>query len=243
MNSSERRNNTVRPSHGVLIRDLRRTLRSWFKKHGRDFPWRREERPFRILFAEMLLQRTHACQVERVYEDFFNSYKNPEGLAEAKGPRLKTILKPLGMRSRAPKIIDAANTIQKTYLGQIPASRQELLRLKGVGNYIAGIVLVFAYGKREWFIDGNVMRVMGRYLGLRIDSADYANPYLIECMKIYMNYSNPKLSAMAIIDFGAMVCIPAHPKCTICPLKYSCRTQYGKARALPIPSPKPKQGS
>ena len=210
------------------IKVLRRRLFSWFRENGRDFPWRREQDAFRILVAEMLLQRTHACQVEWVYPDFMRRYGTPEKLSNADEDTLKEIIVPLGIPSRVSTLKEAADSIVKDFDGYVPDSREGLKRLKGVGDYIAGAILVQVYGRREWFVDGNVTRVFKKSLGLKIDGYDYSNPQLVACMKSYMSTTKPRQAAMAILDFGATVCIPAHPKCPECPLRRQCDYSQSK---------------
>lgn len=222
MNRSGQQKALVRESHVHLIRELRKSLHTWFRDHGRDFPWRRETDPFRILVSEMLLQRTHACQVASIYENIFPLYDSPKKLAKANEDTLKNVLFPLGMKSRVPRLVDTARTLFDRYEGITPNARRQLKELSGVGDYISGVVMALAFGKGEWFVDGNVIRIMKRYLGIKTHSDDYRNSYLIECMKIFMRSSKPKISAMAIIDFGALVCIPAYPKCATCPLVARC---------------------
>ena len=212
----------MEPIPDKKIRSIRKKLFSWFHDNGRDFPWRKEENPYKILVAEMLLQRTHACQVEWVYKEVTSRFSTPVELMDADEAVLRKLIAPLGIPSRVSTLKEAAKTLVEEFDGKIPSSRDSLKKLKGVGDYISGAFLAQVYRRQEWFIDGNVTRVLKRSLGLKIDGYEYTNPHLIACMKNYMRTSKPRMAAMAILDFGATVCIPSHPKCSDCPLKRSC---------------------
>jgi A/G-specific adenine glycosylase len=204
------------------IRLIRRRLLSWFRENGRDFPWRQEKSPFKVLAAEMLLQRTHACQVEGVYKQVTHTYSTPEKLMNAEEDVLRKMIAPLGMISRVSTLKEAARILVEDFGGRVPGSREALKKLKGVGDYIAGVLLAQVFKRKEWFIDGNVTRVLKKSLGLKIAGYKYNDPQLKACMKSYMRTTKPRVAAMAILDFGATVCIPAHPKCGDCPLRRLC---------------------
>lgn len=219
----------MNPTPNHKIRSIRTKLFSWFRENGRDYPWRNEKDPFKVLVAEMLLQRTHACQVEWVYNKVINRYPTPKRLMDAEEDSLRKMIAPLGIPSRVSTLKKAARTLDEDFGGRVPSSRENLKKLNGVGDYIAGAFLAQVSNRQEWFVDGNVTRVLKRFLGLEFDGYEYKNPFLIECMKIYMRTTKPREAAMAILDFGATVCIPAHPKCGGCPLKKSC--DYSSRRA------------
>lgn len=195
----------------------------WFSRHGRDYPWRAEQEPFRLLLAEMLLRKTQACQVERVYRPLVARYGTPRKLAAADTGDLQGMLGSLGLTSRVPMLKEAGETIYGKFEGRVPDSRKMLKEIKGVGDYTAGAYLAQAHGRQEWFVDGNIARAFKRYLGLKIDHHNRSHPRLIECAKTYMKSTKPRKVTMAILDFGALVCTPQNPKCSACPVKKECR--------------------
>jgi len=206
---------------------LRTRILRWFGNHGRDYPWRREGDPFRLLLAEMLLRKTQACQVERVYVELVSRYGTPQKLSEADTEDLEDLLCSLGLTSRIPMLKEAGETIYGEFGNRVPDSRKTLKKIKGVGDYTAGVYLAQAHGRQEWFVDGNIARIFIRFLALRVAPHKRSNPRLVECAKTYMKSTKPRKATMAILDFGALVCSPKKPRCSACPVKKECRSNQG----------------
>jgi len=141
------------------------TLLVWFKKNRRSYPWRKERSPYRIMIAEFMLQRTRADQVVPVYIEFIKKYPNIQSLYLADENDIKETLKPLGLYWRATHFKKAANYIINVFGGHFPSIKEELLKIPGIGDYVAGAVLSIAYHKKEWMVDSNVVRVLKDTLG------------------------------------------------------------------------------
>jgi len=220
--------------HSNRIRYLRLRLVPWFRVHGRSYPWRLTKDPWRVLIAEMMLQRTRADQVERVYTLLFQRYKTPLDVAGAPMSRLKSILLPLGLAWRIPKFKQVASAIVNSYRGRVPSTRDEIKQLPGVGDYVAGAVLSIGYGKREWIVDSNVVRVYQRFLGLKTSKEGRRDRSVIEFARHYVRYGDPRRANLGLLDFAALVCKPAHPHCDICPVRKKCiyhlKTRSSSAR-------------
>lgn len=210
------------PTHEE-IKLFRETLLRWFKKNKRSYPWRDIRDPFRILVAEMMLRRTKADQVARVYERFISEYPTLESLAEAEEQELEKLLYPLGLSWRIPSFRVVAREIKEKHGGRIPDSRDELKKLPGVGDYVAGAVLSLGYGQREWMVDTNVVRVLKRYFGITTSKEGRRDKGIIEIAKLYVSCDDPRAANLAILDFAALICSPVNPKCEECPLKRSCK--------------------
>lgn len=204
------------------IKNFRKVLIKWFNKNKRNYPWRKTKNPFRILIAEMMLQRTKADQVHAVYLDFFSIFKSPIDVASMNMKKLNRILYPLGLRWRIKKFKAVSKSIINNFKGNIPMSRNEISRLPGVGDYVAGIVLSVAFNKKEWIVDSNVVRIYKRYFGIPTSKEGRRDKHVIDIAKIYSNCRNPKNANLALLDFAALICMPRNPDHERCPLRRSC---------------------
>ncbi len=205
------------------IRTFRRRLMYWYNEHGRKYPWRDSNDPFKVLIAEMMLRRTRADQVEPVYRSLFKRYPAIKSLAEEDPDKVGAILQPLGLRWRAPSFQKVAQAIVRDYEGQVPSARDELLKLSGVGEYVAGAVLSVAYHQKQWIVDSNVVRVFQRYFGMNTTKEGRRDRHVVTTAKLYAASTNPKKANLAILDFAALVCTPQKPKHKMCPLRVQCK--------------------
>jgi len=197
-------------------------LLEWFKKYGRDYPWRKETDPYRILIAEIMLQRTKADQVIQVYQLFLQRFPSIYALAAATLEELEGIFDMLGLRWRAKKVKDLAKVIVSQHGGRIPSSREELLSLPGVGEYIADAVLCFAYGMDIAVVDANVCRVIGRVFGIEPRGEARRDPRFRQIAQQLIPSKRAREFNWAIIDLAALTCTPRNPKCYECPLQELC---------------------
>lgn len=204
------------------IKLFRKKVLKWFEKNKRIYPWRATKDPFRILIAEMMLRRTKADQVKTVYNRLFTEYPDVDALAKAKNKKIQKILYPLGLRWRTPAFGLIARDIGEKYQCKVPETREELTALPGVGEYVAGAVLSIAYGKKEWIVDSNVVRIFKRYFGSKTSKEGRRDRHVIEMAKIYVSCKDPRKANLAILDFTALICVPRQPKCAICSLKSNC---------------------
>lgn len=211
------------------IRIFRNCLLNWFANNKRHYSWRETDDPFRLLIAEMMLRRTNANQVEKVYVELFDKYPDSHSISKADEKIIEEILYPLGLRWRVPSIISTTHKIQKEYKGKVPQTREELIKLPGVGDYVAGAVLSIAFNKKEWIVDSNVVRVFKRYFGLQTSKEGRRDKHVIEISKIYSSCDCPRDANLAILDFAAKVCISSNnPNCYSCPLKDICNYHSNK---------------
>ena len=201
---------------------LRNKITRWFNKNGRRYPWRETKDPFKILIAEMMLQRTKADQVESVYRRFFSTFSTPEDVAASNMETLNEFLFPLGLKWRIKKFKEVSETLVNVFDSRVPKTRESILQLPGVGDYVAGIVLSTAFNKKEWMVDSNVVRVFRRYFGIITSKEGRRDKHVVEIAKEYASCWNPSKANMGILDFAALVCTSADPKCRICPLSHEC---------------------
>jgi A/G-specific adenine glycosylase len=211
----------------LKIRDagfFRRRLVTWYGQHKRVFPWRRTRNPYRILVAEVLLQKTQAKQVAPVYNSFLQRFGSPQLLARAPTRKVRASIWSLGLPARAPRLRVLAKMLLERFHGRVPSSEKELLSLKGVGRYTASAVLCFGFGRREAVVDANVIRLLSRYFGAkskhprpRMDQELWRVAAMIVPRRNFREYN------WAIFDFAAEVCRPRNPHCGECPLRSRCR--------------------
>ena len=202
---------------------FRRKILDWFYEYGRDFPWRHTDDPFRVLIAEIMLRRTKADQVKPVYSSLFNRYPDVGSLASADDKQLERILYPLGLKWRYPAFKLVAQALKEKYNCMVPETREELTRLPGIGDYVAGAVLTIAYKKPEWMVDSNIVRLFKRYFGLDTTKEGRRDKHIITLAKIYTSGEDPRAVNLAILDFTALICTPRNPKCQCCPVKTDCK--------------------
>jgi A/G-specific adenine glycosylase len=200
---------------------VRNSIVKWFKTNGRDFPWRLTSDPYHVLIAEMLLRRTTATAVLRVYSDFMKQFKQPELLARAKITTIASMINTLGLENvRAYHLQNTALCILKKYDGSIPTALDKLVLLPGVGMYVASAVLNFAYHSPMPLVDGNVIHLMSRVFGLTFSGP--TDQFAWDFMRSFDLGNQNKAFYWGIIDLVALVCFRKAPRCKICPLQELC---------------------
>lgn len=205
------------------IRFFRYKILQWFKRNGRSYPWRETSDPFRVLIAEMMLRRTKADQVKKVYEQLFTEYRDIETMANSGKKKLQRILYPLGLKWRLPSFGLVARELRKKHHCRVPETRSQLITLPGVGDYVAGAVLSIAYNKKEGIVDSNIVRLYRRYFGIKTSKEGRRDRHVIEIAKVYASARKPRKANLAVLDFTALVCTPTRPRCEKCPIRRKCR--------------------
>ena len=204
------------------IQRFRQRILIWFQQNGRQFVWRQAKSCYERIIAELLLQRTQAKTVARFYDGFIERFPSWNDLSHATEEDLRSLLMPIGLwRRRARSIVALASAIAKAQ-GRLPATREELERLPGIGQYLASSVLLLCHGQREALVDVNVARVLERVFGERKLADIRYDPYLQELAQKVVSTSDSIACNWAIIDLAAVVCLPTTPKCAICPVNYLC---------------------
>jgi len=204
------------------IRLFRSKIVRWFDKNKRNYPWRETHDPFKVLIAEMMLRRTKADQVKAVYDQLFTEYPDVETMAKAGNKELEQILYPLGLKWRTPAFGLVAREVKEKYQCKIPEAREELTTLPGVGEYVAGAVLSIAYGKKEWIVDSNIVRLFRRYFGIKTSKEGRRDKHVVEIAKVYVSGKDPRKANLALLDFAALICLPRDPRCSQCPISATC---------------------
>jgi A/G-specific adenine glycosylase len=198
-------------------------LRHWFRTNGRSFPWRRERDPFRVLIAELLLQRTRSDLVEASFRRLFDRYPTPGALARADPNDVEVLLRPLGFSHRSRRMPELARAIVESHDGVVPSKQEELRALPGVGRYIANAVLVIAFRRRLPLVDPNVIRVVGRVFGATSHrKRPRDDPSLWSFVESLLPTQDPDTFGLALVDLGTLICTPRRPQCFACPLRQRC---------------------
>ncbi len=210
-------------------------LHEWFLNNQRDFPWRREKTPYRVWISEVMLQQTRAAVVVAYFEKWMALFPDVYTLAKAS---LETVIKTwegLGYYSRARNLHAAAKEIVENFGGEIPSSPEKLEKIKGFGPYTIGALLSFGFQKRAPAVDGNVIRVLSRYLLIEENVCRPSVKKRIELRaEELLDQKEPWITAEALIELGATICTPK-PRCDDCPIQKRCLAYIEKkAEALPI---------
>ena len=201
------------------VRWFRRRLLAWGRENRRTFPWRETDDPWRVLVAEVLLQRSRGKTVARVYEELFRRWPDAAALSRAREASIASVIRPLGLVRRASTLRAMAREVVQR--GGVPSDSDELLRLPGVGRYATNATLVVAFGKRAPVVDGVTARVYRRYFGLTSDKQAIQD----ESLWMMVDEATPDRARdwnWAVLDLAAEVCLPARPRCSECPLAARC---------------------
>ena len=204
----------------------------WFDKNGRNYPWRKEKNSYKILVAEVMLQRTRVEQVLPVYLSFIRRFPTVKSLAGASISDISEYVKKLGLFWRSKLISKMAGTILSDYGGKVPEERKELLKIPGVGDYIADAMISFAFNGKRTVVDSNVIRLVSRFFGIEVKGEMRRKKSFVDfCQKLSndLNVEDVKRLNWAIIDHSAAVCKPK-PCCVKCPLSSGCH--YFNERGL-----------
>lgn len=195
----------------------------WFDGNKRNLPWRSETNPYKIWLSEVILQQTRVIQGIDYYNNFCAAYPELKDLAEADEQEVLKLWQGLGYYSRARNLHFSAKYILNELNGRFPDNYNELLKLKGVGEYTAAAIASIAFGEAVPAIDGNAFRVFARYFDIDLDISEAkTKKYFFELGKKIIDPKRPGDFNEAVMELGATVCLPNNPKCEICPLNESC---------------------
>jgi A/G-specific adenine glycosylase len=219
------------------VRGFQRRLLRWYRRHGRDLPWRRTRDPYRILVSEVMLQQTQVERVLGFYEPFLRRYPTFEALAAAPEPQVCEAWEGLGYYARARNLRRAAQQVTGEHGGRLPDDPHLIQRLPGIGRYTAGAVLSFAYNRDAAILDTNAARVLRRVFGLRQrGSTGRLQRRLWKLAEQVTPRGRAEPFNQAIMDLGAMICRARAPACARCPVYAVCRkpaSPNGQRRGRP----------
>ena len=199
-------------------------------------PWRMTKNPYKIWISEVILQQTQIKQGLPYYESFITSYPTIHDLAESSEEDVLKLWQGLGYYSRARNLHATARHIAHNLNGVFPNTYEDLLELKGVGDYTASAIGSICFGLATAVVDGNVYRVLARFYGILtpINSTQGIKEFKLIAQKL-IDKENPGDYNQAIMEFGAVQCKPSSPNCSVCPLKSDCKAfNEGMINQLPV---------
>ena len=217
-------------------------LIKWYLQNKRDLPWRKTTNPYHIWLSEIMLQQTRVAQGTPYFFAFTKEFPTVYDLANASEEQVLKLWQGLGYYSRARNLHKTAQYVANELNGIFPPNYNELLKLKGVGEYTAAAIASFSYNEAVPVVDGNVFRVLSRYFDIESDiAAPATKKEFTELANELMPKDNPAVFNQAIMEFGALQCVPKSPDCTVCDFNDSCAAlQKKKVAVLPVKSKKVK---
>ena len=222
--------------------EWQRFLLNWYDQNRRDLPWRNTRDPYAIWISEVILQQTRIAQGLDYYHKFLARFPTVTDLANGEESAVLKTWQGLGYYSRARNLHKASKQVRDQYSGQFPDTREALLSLAGVGPYTASAVASIAFHQPHAVVDGNVIRVLSRFLHIQDDMAlSTGRKKVEEAAEQVLVRDQPGDWNQALMELGATVCTPTGPKCTDCPVSAFCRARAeGVQEQLPVKSPKRK---
>ena len=227
----------MKPTH------FRKNLLEWHAANDRPLPWKGEKNPYFIWLSEIILQQTRVEQGMPYFLRFQEKYPTVKDLADAPEDDVMKLWEGLGYYSRARNLHFTAKLIANELDGKFPDTYEEIIKLKGVGEYTAAAIASFAYELPHAVLDGNVYRVLSRFFGIDtpIDTTEGKKAFRKLADEL-LNKKKPAAYNQAIMDFGATQCTPKLPNCGRCVLKKNCQAlQQKRVTELPIKSKKIKK--
>lgn len=216
--------------------DFANSLTQWYLKNKRDLPWRNTTDPYLIWLSEIMLQQTRVAQGTPYYYAFKEAFPTVFDLANASEEQVLKLWQGLGYYSRARNLHKTAQYVAVELNGEFPKSYNELLKLNGVGSYTAAAIASFSFNEEVPVVDGNVFRVLSRFFDVETDIASSsAKKEFTELAKELLPKNDSAVFNQAIMEFGALQCIPKNPNCFNCVLNSSCLAlQKKKVNQLPV---------
>nr|PZM93270.1 MAG: A/G-specific adenine glycosylase [Pseudomonadota bacterium] len=225
------------PLSPAEIDELREGVLAWYRSSARDLPWRRTRDPYRIWLSEVMLQQTRVEAVKPYYRRFLERFPTVEALAAAPEDEVLAAWSGLGYYARARALHRAAREVVERWDGRLPADEAALRQLPGFGPYTVAAVGSIAFGLPLAAVDGNIARVLSRWLCLE---GDARSPARMNELRRVAAWLLPPESAgdwnQALMELGATLCLPRRPACLVCPASVHCRARrQGRQHAIPAP--------
>ncbi len=222
--------------------DFTTLIQGWFRRNQRDLPWRHTNDPYKIWLSEVILQQTRVDQGLNYYLNFTTKFPTVFDLANAAEDEVLNLWQGLGYYSRARNLHASAKQVVVDFDGVFPNNYEGIKSLKGVGDYTASAISSICFGLPHAVVDGNVYRVLSRYLEIStpIDSTQGKKDFA-EIADKFLDVHNPGDHNQALMEIGALICLPKNPSCETCPLVGSCSAFSSKTQLnFPVKAKKTK---
>ena len=210
---------------------ITKKILNWYDLNKRTLPWRKNvsqsKKHYYTLVSEFMLQQTQVVTVIPYFNRFINKIPNLKKLSKMPDRELIKLWEGLGYYSRVRNLKKTAKIIISKYHGEIPNNYEDLISLPGIGNYTANAILAIAFNKSYIPLDGNIERVLKRYLYLKKDK-EIQKDNLIKKKSIFGISSRASDYAQALMELGAMICKPKNPECSKCPISKNCKSYKKK---------------
>lgn len=219
-----KRQPALSPLHDThLTSELRARLSTWFATNSRELPWRSSSEPWHIWLSEVILQQTRVDQGLPYFERFVARFPSVTQMAEADLDEVLRHWEGLGYYSRCRNLHRAARTVVEERSGQLPESYEDWLQLPGVGPYTAAAISSIAFGETRAVVDGNVIRVLARLHAYEGEvGTSTAKKQIQKWADSFLDPGHPGRHNEAVMELGALVCLPKNPDCQACPLQSGC---------------------
>ena len=217
-------------------------LIDWYETHKRSLPWRESKDPYIIWLSEVILQQTRVKQGLPYFKAFKKRFPDVQSLACASQDEVLKLWEGLGYYSRARNMHQAAQQVVYQYNGDFPIDYKNLIRLKGIGDYTASAIASICNDEQVAVVDGNVFRVLSRIFGIwqPINSTEGKKVFKAQAEQL-LPFQNTGIYNQAIMEFGALQCLPKNPLCSSCPFIHNCFAyKNNRQQELPVKLKKPK---
>ncbi|HMM11053.1 MAG TPA: A/G-specific adenine glycosylase [Bacteroidales bacterium] len=211
-------------------------LADWYKLHQRPLPWRETNDAYAIWVSEVVLQQTRVDQGMEYYLRFMDRWPDVRALADAEEDEVLKMWQGLGYYSRARNLLSGARQVMQNFNGVVPERYEKLKTIKGIGAYTAAAVASIAFNEPVAVVDGNVARVIARLFAIEQPvNTPVGQRMILEVAEELLDRKNPGLHNQALMEFGALVCLPRNPQCHNCVLNHLCEARrLDKQKDLPL---------
>lgn len=211
-------------------------LIAWYKANHRHFPWRQDQDPYHIWISEIMLQQTTTEAVIPYYQRFIERFPDVYALARASEEEVYKVWQGLGYYRRAKYLHESAIMIVKHYHGQFPEKYEDIRSLKGIGDYTAGAISSIAFDRQVPAVDGNVLRIISRVYLIKDNIAlGKTQKQITEIVRNLLQGKDASSFNQGLMDLGATICRPLHPRCLQCPIVKECQAFKMKQQdVLPV---------
>jgi A/G-specific adenine glycosylase len=208
----------------------------WYTLNKRDLPWRNTTDAYVIWLSEIILQQTRVEQGMPYFYRFLERYPDVKSFAAANENDILKLWQGLGYYSRGRNMLKTAQQVNEEYNGEFPQRYEQLVKLKGIGEYTAAAISSFSANETKAVVDGNVYRVLARYFGItEAINSTQGKKIFQKLANEVLNKQQPGLHNQAMMEFGAMLCKPKNPACGICPVHTGCYAFLNNAvNSLPV---------